>query len=372
MKVVTTMFILLICFFIGSGIYYFVTQTWTPSPPANTADTTRPNIQSAPISSTAETGATITWRTDKPATSRVILRDPSGVSTEIKPQENLDTSHGVTLSGLQPNTTYSYTVISTDADGKETTSEGELTTLAIADKTVPTISGFNISRITETSAIVTWATNEPATSQVKYGKTETYGLTTPLDSKLTTSHSVTLTQLDPNTTYNFRGISKDASGNEATSTTNLTFKTLAPVQVGNQVGNRAPNFTLKDLNGKDITLSALQGKIVMVNFWATWCDPCKEEMPFFQIISGDWSGKELVILAIAVRDNQDLISVKQYITQKAYAFPALFDSEGQVRKLYRVDTYPTTFFIDTNGIIKEIKKGRFSSPDEIEKILRSL
>jgi len=372
MKVVTTLFILIICFFIGSGIYYFVTQTWTPSLPTNTADIKRPSIQSAPILSTTETGATITWRTDKPATTRVILRDPSGVSTEIKPQEDLDTSHAVTLNGLQPNTTYNYTVISTDADGKEITSGGELTTLATVDKIAPSISGFNVSRITETSAIITWATNEPATSQVKYGKTETYGSITPLDSKLTTSHSVTLTRLDPSTTYNFRVISKDANGNEATFTANQTFKTLAPIQVGNQVDNRAPDFKLKDLRGADVTLSALQGKTVMINFWATWCDPCKEEMPFLQTISDDWSGKGLVILAVAVRDNENLISVIQYITQKAYTFPALFDSEGQVRKLYRVDTYPTTFFVDTDGIIKAVKKGRFSSQTEIEKILRSL
>jgi len=374
-RIVTTLLILIICFFIGSGIYYIFTQTGTPPLPNSTADTTPPSIQSVSISSITETGAVISWRTDKPATSQVIVLDPNGVSTQTKPVEALSTSHSVTLSGLKPNKTYHYTVISKDANGNETTSEGELTTLATADKTPPTISGVNVSSITDITAVITWTTDEPAISQVKYGKTETYGSTTPLDTKLTTSHSVALTGLDPDTTYNFRVMSKDASGNEATSTTNQTFETPPAIPVGFQEGNRAPDFTLKTLNNKTITLSKLQGKIVMVNFWATWCVPCKDELPFFQAISKDWSGEELVILAIAVKGNEDLATVEQYIEQNEYTFPVLFDSEGNVQALYGITSsiaIPRTFFIDAEGIIKEIKGEPFQNPAQIEDILDSL
>ena len=120
------------------------------------------------------------------------------------------------MTGLDPSTTYYFKVTSTDAAGNEATSEGELTTLATADETPPTISGVNVSNITESSAIITWTTNEPATSQVQYGKTETYDSSTTADTNLTTNHNVTLTGLSDNTTYYFKVISKDASENEAT------------------------------------------------------------------------------------------------------------------------------------------------------------
>jgi Leucine-rich repeat (LRR) protein len=86
-----------------------------------------------------------------------------------------------------------------------------------ADKTAPTISGVSASDITQTTATITWTTDEPASSQVEYGLTTSYGSTTPLDSSLLTSHSVTLNDLDENTTYHYRVKSKDASENEAVS-----------------------------------------------------------------------------------------------------------------------------------------------------------
>jgi peroxiredoxin len=368
----TTLFILIVCVLVGSGIYYFVTQNRTPSQPNSTADVTPPSIQSVPISSTTETGATITWKTDKPATSQVQYGKTEQYGSTTTENTNLSTSHTVKLTGLDPNTTYNFKVISTDTAGNEATSKGELTTLATADKTPPTISGVNVSNITESSAIITWATNEPATSQVKYGKTETYGSTTPLDKNLTTNHNVTLTKLDSGTTYNFTIMSQDAAGNEATSATNQTFKTLTPIPVGTQVGNRAPDFTLQNLEGKNVTLSSFRGKIVMINFWATWCIPCKDELPFFQAISDNWSEKDLTILAISKEPKG---AVRSFINGEGYTFTVLLDSNGEVNTLYGFTdktSIPRTFFIDAEGIIKKIKVDSFSSKNEIEDILNSL
>jgi peroxiredoxin len=280
------------------------------------------------------------------------------------------------LTGLDPNTTYNFKVISTDAAGNEATSEGELTTLATADKTPPTISGVNVSNITESSAIITWTTNEPATSQVTYGKTETYGSTTLLDTKLTTSHTVTLTGLDDGTAYNFRAMSKDAGGNEATSPTNQTFTTKSIIPVGYQEDNLAPDFTLEDINGKVWKLRDFRGKIVMVNFWATWCNPCKAELPYFQTIydSEDWSEDDLVIFAIS---KESKATVLNWINsqEKEYTFTFLLDSKGEVNTLYGFTdqtSIPRTFFIDAEGIIKKIKVDSFSNTTEIENILKSL
>ncbi len=95
---------------------------------------------------------------------------------------------------------------------------------AAVDITPPVISGVEISGITETSATITWTTDEPATSHVEYGKTTDYGLTTTLDKELATSHSITLTELKPETTYHFRIKSVDEAGNEALSD-DYTFTT---------------------------------------------------------------------------------------------------------------------------------------------------
>jgi hypothetical protein len=100
------------------------------------------------------------------------------------------------------------------------------TATIILDTTAPTISGVASSNITGTSATITWTTNEPATSQANYGFTTSYGTTTTLDAVLVTSHSITLTGLNPSTTYNFRVRSKDGAGNERVSG-NFTFTTAA-------------------------------------------------------------------------------------------------------------------------------------------------
>jgi peroxiredoxin len=369
--IATTFIIIIVCLLIGGGIYYFVNQNGTSSPTNNTVDITPPSIQNVKISATTATGATITWKTDEPATSQVRVLDSSdAIIIETDPKETLATSHSATLSGLEPGTTYKYTVISTDDAGNETTSKGELTTLTTADETPPTISGVGVSNITQSSATITWVTDEPATSQVEYGETETYGSETTENTNLSTSHSVTLTGLDDGTTYNFQVISKDGSGNSATSPTNQTFETPAVIPVGYEKGNRAPDFTLQDLNGQDVKLSSLRGKIVMVNFWAIWCVPCKEELPYFQAISDNRSQEDLKILAVNFKEGTG--AVRSFITGEEYTFTVLLDSTGEVNTLYDVSYYPTTFFIDADGIIKEIQEGSFQSQTEIENILDSL
>ena len=190
-------------------------------------------------------------------------------------------------------------------------------------------------------------------------------------SEPTTSHKIRLTELDPNTTYHYTVISIDASGNEAAFAEDKTFKTLQAIPVGYQEGNRAPEFTLQDLSGKNLSLSAFQGKIVMVNFWATWCNPCTRELPYFQEIqaSESWPDDKLVILAINLKEPQE--AVNSFITNKNYTFTVLLDSNGEVSTLYKVTGIPKTFFIDADGIIREIKSGSFQNSEQIEEKLKS-
>jgi len=373
-RIITTLFIIIACLFVGGGIYYFVNQGGTPSPSNGTADITPPSIQSGPISSTTETGATITWETDEPTTDQFEYGKTEGYGSTAPLDTNLPTSHSVTLTELDPNTTYYFKIISEDAAGNEITAKGELTTLATADETPPTISGVSVSNtnITESSAIITWVTNEPATSQVQYGKTETYGSETAENTNLTTSHTATLNGLDANTPYHYTVISRDGSGNEATFAENQPFTTKSIIPVGYEKDNRAPDFTLEDINGNLWKLSDFRGKIVMVNFWATWCGSCTKELPFFQAISDNETAEGLKILAINFKEGTT--TVRSFIDGEEYTFTVLLDNDpqGEVSTLYGITEIPITFFIDAEGIIQEIQEGDFSSQDEIEDILDSL
>lgn len=114
------------------------------------------------------------------------------------------------------------------------------------------------------------------------------------------------------------------------------------------VGETAPDFELSNLYGEKVKLSDFRGKKIVLNFWATWCPPCKEEMPemekFYQKTNGD-----VVILAVNIDPQYD---VKKFVTEMGSTFPVLLDEKDKVNSLYRVLTIPTTFFIDEQGIIR--------------------
>lgn len=234
----------------------------------------------------------------------------------------------------------------------------------------PSISDIAVPSRTDMTVVISWKTDKPATSQVRYGKTEACGLSTEEVKSLVTDHSVRLSALEPNTTYYFKVVSKDASGVKA-EVAGTPFKTEPAYLVGTNVNNRAPDFTLQTIDGKKITLSGLQGKKVILNFWATWCQPCKDEMPYIQKIHQDWSGKGLAVLAVAVNKNQALAGVEQFIKDTGYNFTVLFDSEGEVAGLYQVSEIPKTVFIDADGIVRHVQLGEFKSQEEIEDILSS-
>jgi peroxiredoxin len=133
----------------------------------------------------------------------------------------------------------------------------------------------------------------------------------------------------------------------------------------------APDFTLTDLDDNSITLSSLRGKIVMVNFWATWCVPCINEMPYFQKAHVEWSGdKELVILAVNQLEGKG--TVNGFMDSRGYTFTALLDLTGDVADNYSVSNIPKTFFIDADGIIQHIEIGGIDTQSYLYDLLDSL
>ncbi|MBN1302873.1 MAG: TlpA family protein disulfide reductase [Anaerolineales bacterium] len=119
-------------------------------------------------------------------------------------------------------------------------------------------------------------------------------------------------------------------------------------------GFSAPDFTLQTLDGMLVTLSEYQGQIVLLNIWASWCGPCQAEMPAMQHIHEKYLDRGVIILAVnaTYQDNTD--NVNGFVQELGLTFPVLLDINGQVAKLYQLHSLPTSFFIDRNGIIKEV------------------
>jgi peroxiredoxin len=125
-----------------------------------------------------------------------------------------------------------------------------------------------------------------------------------------------------------------------------------PVTTGVEVGNVAPDFELQLLSGESVKLSSLQGKKVILNFWASWCGPCQAEMPEMQEFHENY-GDETVILAVNMTQTEkNLDIVKNYVKDKSLTFPVLLDQDNNVSTTYEVYSIPTSYYIDTEGIIR--------------------
>jgi len=117
-------------------------------------------------------------------------------------------------------------------------------------------------------------------------------------------------------------------------------------------GAIAPDFELKNMAGENIRLSDYRGKVVVLNFWATWCPPCKKEMPSMERLYQVFSGSDFVMLAVNSEKN-GYKNVERFQKNKNYSFPVLLDSDAAVQKTYRVSAFPETFIIDKKGVIVE-------------------
>lgn len=124
------------------------------------------------------------------------------------------------------------------------------------------------------------------------------------------------------------------------------------------VGHPAPDFTLADLDGNPVALSELRGQVLLINLWATWCPPCRAEMPAIQAVHDDFAAQGFEVLAVNVRE--DPATVARYMQQNNLSFPALLDSQGQVAADYRARVFPSSFFVDRNGIVRAVYLGPMS------------
>lgn len=112
---------------------------------------------------------------------------------------------------------------------------------------------------------------------------------------------------------------------------------------------KAPDFALKDLNGKELKLKDFRGKIVFLNFWATWCPPCRAEMPSMERLYSEFKDKDLAVLAVDLRESAK--KVQAFKEKYDLNFPILLDSDGTIGLTYGIRSIPTTYLVDKEGYI---------------------
>lgn len=119
--------------------------------------------------------------------------------------------------------------------------------------------------------------------------------------------------------------------------------------INSVVGGNAPDFTLRDLSGKDVTLSSFQGKSVILNFWATWCPYCRQERPYLKSLHEKYKNNGLVVIAVSV--DKSTTTLEKFIKQNPAPYIVLTDPEKMAAVPYSIRGLPTTYLIDRNGRI---------------------
>ncbi len=134
-------------------------------------------------------------------------------------------------------------------------------------------------------------------------------------------------------------------------------KPVSPWEIDKLEKAKAPDFILKDMNGKAISFSAFRGKVILLNFWATWCPSCIAEMPSFNKAYQQMKGRGLEVIAVST--DRSLNDAKNFSDKKGLSFTILLDETRNVTKQYKVFSLPTTFLIDRHGIIVEKFYGEY-------------
>lgn len=119
-------------------------------------------------------------------------------------------------------------------------------------------------------------------------------------------------------------------------------------------GFLAPDFSLNTPNGEIITLSDLRGQAVLVNLWATWCPPCRAEMPAMQKLYDEYKDQGFIVLAVNMTYQDNPAAIVPFVQENGLDFPILIEETGKVAEQYELRSLPSSFFIDRNGIIQEV------------------
>jgi peroxiredoxin len=129
---------------------------------------------------------------------------------------------------------------------------------------------------------------------------------------------------------------------------------------GPEVGGPAPDIVLRTREGVKTRLADLRGQAVIVNFWASWCEPCRIEIPSLMAVYQEHAARGLVVLAVNLTDQERREDIARFVETTAMPFPVLLDERGTIRERYGLTAVPTTVFIDRSGVVQRIHPGPIS------------
>jgi len=136
-----------------------------------------------------------------------------------------------------------------------------------------------------------------------------------------------------------------------------------PVRAAGDTTGPAPDFVLDSNTGKPVKLSGFKGQVVMINFWATWCGPCREEMPLLESIYKQYKKQGFTLLSVNVEP--DPKGATDWLKKTPASFPVLYDVKSDVSNLYKVAVMPSTYFVDKKGNLRSVHRG-YKAGDENE------
>lgn len=148
--------------------------------------------------------------------------------------------------------------------------------------------------------------------------------------------------------------------------TNLTKEARGNIQKG----DKAPDFVLTDLSGKERQLSDYKGKGVFLNFWGSWCEPCKKEMPHMEKLAKEFKDQGVEVLAVNVGDSE--LQTKKFAKQYGLTFPIAIDSTKEVQDAYGINPLPATFMISPEGKVEEIVIGGLVKEEQVRALFEKV
>jgi peroxiredoxin len=156
--------------------------------------------------------------------------------------------------------------------------------------------------------------------------------------------------------------SQPAAGGNGASTADASAET------GLEPGQVAPDFSAKLVSGQTVSLKELRGRVVLINFWATWCAPCRHEMPDFQKIADRYDKKDFTVLAVNFQESPE--TIKKFTTNMGLKFDVALDQNGAINHLYGVNQYPVSYVIGRDGKVLVRQYGAFSSIESLQQSLQ--
>lgn len=132
---------------------------------------------------------------------------------------------------------------------------------------------------------------------------------------------------------------------------------ISSVLLAAEIGKPVPDFTLTDQNGKSVTLAGFRGQVVLLDFWASWCGPCRKEMPFLVELDRAYRSQGLVVIGVSIDDKVE--NIDKFLSKLPVqpTFPILHDKEKMLPPVYKIEAMPTSFLIDRSGHLRFIHKG---------------